>query len=222
MLGTLTLLLVMGMLDVVVASEVIPSELRGPAFGDQKKIERREHAPGQTNEQRQRLDLLAYEIFDPPVPDFRYGYFRVESQNLFKQLGTPKTTSATLYPHRDPGPGAPRYIERLMWEFPGMVMEVIAYPPSARRNPEKVAISRVEISDERYVLQNGLKVNQPASVFISRLGNPNHREKNRMKYVVEDHKELKPAVYEVSAYQIEMILDENNVVRKIIWTWNFH
>ncbi len=212
----------MGMPEAVIASDVVPSGLRGPAFGDQTKVERHERVPGQTDEQRRHLDLLAYEIFDPPVPGLEYGYFRVESQNLFKQLGTPKTTSATLYPYRDPGPDAPRDMERLMWEFPGMVMEVIAYPPSARRNPEKIAISRVEISDERYVLQNGLKVNQPASVFISRLGSPNYREKNRMKYVVEDHKELKPAVYEVSAYEIEMILDENNVVRKITWTWGSH
>jgi hypothetical protein len=218
----LGLLLVMGMPEVIVANEVAPMELRGPSFGDQTKIERRTYVDGQTNEQRQRLDLLAYEIFDPSVPNLKYKYFRVESQELFKRFGIPKTTNATLYPHRDPGPGDPRDIEKLTWEFPGMVMEVISYPPSARQNPEKVMISRVEISSERYNLQNGLKVHQRASVFIARLGNPNHREEKRMKYVVEDRKELRPAVYGVSAYKIEMDLDENDVVRKIAWTWGFH
>jgi len=142
----LGLLLITGVPEIVAAGEVKTVRLRGPAFGDQTNVERQDRVPGQTDAQRQHLDLLAYEIFEPTVPGFEYGYFRVESKELFKRFGIPKTVKAGLYLHRDPHPDEPQHIEALTWEFPGMVMDVIAYPPSANHSPDKVIIKRVEIS----------------------------------------------------------------------------
>ena len=174
---------------------------------------------GQTNEQRQRLDLLAYEIFEPPVPTLEYQYVRVSANALFKRFGKPKITSEALERHRDPNPGAPAMIEALTWDFSGMVMDVTAYPPSVNHDPKKISINRIEITSSRYKLQNRLEVGQPISKFISQLGNPNSRDKSSMSYLVEDHKETGPSVYEVTAYQIEMALDEDDIVRRITWTW---
>lgn len=218
----LLLLLPLGMPDLVLGNDIDPSVLRGPAFGDQAKVERLERAPDQTDEQRRRLDVLAYEIFDPPVAGLKYNYFRVESSELFKRFGVPTITDVQFVRHRDPGPNDPADIEKLTWAFPGMLMQVTAYPPSAKQNPEKVIISRVEISSEGYNLQNGLRAGLPAAVFIARLGNPNRRGKKHMQYFVEDVKKMERGFDEVSAYQIEMSFDENEIVRKISWTWEWH
>ena len=71
-------------------------------------------------------------------------------------------------------------------------------------------------------LKDELKVGQPAAKFIAQLGNPNVRNKAYMSYFVEDHVQVKPAVYDVSAYQIQMALNDSDIVTKITWTWGWH
>jgi len=204
----------------VLADEV--TRQRGPAFGDQTNVKRQINVSGQTNEQRQRLDLLAYEIFEPSVPTLEYKYFRVKASELIKRFGKPNTTNVSFYAHPDPPPDGPTQIEELTWQFPGMVMDITAYPPTTSGNPDEIMISRIEITSPAYDLKNELKVGQPAATFIAQLGNPNIRNKAYMSYFIEDHVQVEPAVYDVSAYQIQMALDDSNIVTKITWTWGWH
>lgn len=216
------LLLIMGTSAIVAADRVTPPELRGPSYGDQSNVERKVYGEGQSDDQRQQLDLLAYEVFQPSVSSLKYEYFRVEASELFKRFGTPKIAKTGYVPHRDPSPDESSQVEAITWAFPGMVIDVTAYPPSASHNPERVMISRVEISEPRYTLQNGLRIGQPASEFIAQLGNPNFKHEKMFIYTVEDWIKTKPSVYKIAAYQIKMLLDDSNNVKKITWDWGWH
>lgn len=218
--AVLSAIFIMGGMENAIADEV--ARQRGPAFGDQTNVRRQISVSGQANEQRQRLDLLAYEIFDPSVPTLDYKYFRVKASELFKRFGVPNTTNVNFYAHRDPPPGGPTQIEELTWQFPGMVMDITAYPPPTSGYPDEILISRIEITSPAYDLKDELKVGQPAAKFIAQLGNPNVRNKAYMSYFVEDHVQVKPAVYDVSAYQIQMALNDSDIVTKITWTWGWH
>lgn len=169
--------------------------------------------------QQQRLDVLAYEIFEQPVPNLKYRYFRINSRDLFRRFGKPKVTKYELSPHRDPGPMAPQMIEHQVWLFPGMNLEISAYPPSANHKPEKIIINRIEIFGPTHRLKYGLNVGVPLSRFIERLGEPNVLTQGAASYFIDGWKRKGSPGYTGAEYQIDLKLDENQIVKRIIWEW---
>ncbi len=168
-----------------------------------------------TTEQRARLDTLAYEIFEPKVPGLEYRYERVKSKDLFARFGEPTIKSVGQYRHIDPLPNAPTYIQTITWQFPGMVVEVGAYPPSPTHAPQHVWLSRVEISSPKYRLSHGLGVGQSLAAFVSKLGEPTGQYASPMRYSVNEEIEDGPGYY----YRISLSLDADGKVKKIEWDW---
>ena len=181
-----------------------------------QKIEKKGHVPGRTPDHRARLDALGWEIFEPKIPSFDYHYFRVKSQELFNRFGEPVIRSSRKVQHRDPGPNDPPYFEVITWQFPGMLIEVGAYPPS--ETPDLVWLRRVEISSPTYALKHGLRVDQPVSAFISLLGKPNRQDHQKMEYLIEDWIELENRTH-IATYQIRLFLDNNANVQTVLFTW---
>ena len=174
-----------------------------------------ESSETRTTEQRARLDTLAYEIFEPKVPGLEYRYERVKSKDLFARFGEPTIKSVGQYRHIDPLPNAPTYIQTITWQFPGMVVEVSAYPPSPTHAPQHVWLSRVEISSPKYRLSHGLGVSQSLAAFVSKLGEPTGQYASPMRYSVNEEIEDGPGYY----YRISLSLDADGKVKKIEWDW---
>jgi len=172
-----------------------------------------------TTEQRARLDRLAYEIFEPKVPGLEYRYERVKSKDLFARFGAPTIKSVGQYRHIDPLPNAPTHIQTITWQFPGMVLEVGAYPPSPTHAPQQVWLSDVEISSSKYRLKHGLRVGQSQAAFVSKLGEPTGQYESTMYYLVNEEIEDGPGYYRVIFYRISLSLDADGKVKKIEWHW---
>ncbi len=168
-----------------------------------------------TTEQRARLDTLAYEIFEPKVPDLEYRYERVKSKDLFARFGEPTIKSVGQYRHIDPLPNAPTHIQTITWQFPGMVLEVGAYPPSPTHAPQQVWLSHVEIASSKYRLKHGLRVGQSQAAFVSKLGEPTRQYESTMRYLVNEEIEDGPSYY----YRISLSLAADGKVKKIVWDW---
>ncbi|MFQ6022507.1 MAG: hypothetical protein ACE5NW_07280 [Acidiferrobacterales bacterium] len=184
----------------------------------QKKVVRKGSIPSRTDKHRERMDALAYEIFEPKVPGLEYHGRGVNSKDLFERFGEPVTISIETWRHRDPPPGGPAEIEGLTWQFPRMIVKTVSYPPSADHRPEKVLITAIDISSANYALKHGLRIGQPASTFISILGEPNYRNNQKLEYLVEDWIELENRTH-IDSYQIHMFLDNEGKVEKIVWRW---
>ncbi len=183
-----------------------------------QKIDRKGHVPGRTLEHRARLDALGWEIFEPKIPGLEYRYSGMKAKELFTRFGEPVVKSVQEMPHRDPHPDYP-YIEIITWQFPGMLIEVITYPPSETHQPELVLLGRVEISSPQYALKHGLRIGQPASSFVSLLGNPNRQDDEKIEYLIEDRIELDEYRVLIATYQIRIFPDEKNNVQTVLFTW---
>lgn len=188
----------------------------GSAESQPVKVVRKGHVLGRTADHRARLDALGWEIFEPKIPSFEYRYFRVKSKELFTRFGEPVIRSTRKVRHRDPGPNDPPYFEIITWQFPGMLLEVGAYPPS--ETPELVWLRRVEISSPKYALKHGLRVGQPASSFVSLLGKPNRQDHQKMEYLIEDWIELKNRTH-IATYQIRIFVDGEGNALTVLFTW---
>lgn len=181
-----------------------------------QKIDRKGHVSGRTADHRARLDALGWEIFEPKIPGFERGYWRVKSKELFARFGEPVVRSSRKVQHRDPGPNDPPYFQVITWQFPGMLLEVGAYPPSEA--PDLVWLRRIEISSPQYTLKHGLRVGQPVSSLVSLLGNPNRQDDQKIEYLIEDWIKLENSTL-IATYQIRIFPDEKSNVQTILFTW---
>lgn len=188
------------------------------------KFERKASVPNRTDKHRDFMDAFAFEIFSVEVEDLIARDLQLVTSALIDQFGRPEIAAVEQFDHRDPDPNSgDTTIERIDWKYAGMLLTVISYPPVEDHLPESVQLERVEITDPTYELKHGLRIGQNLKNFTDFLGPPNGKKADKVEFLVEDWMTYK-GVIEITSYQINMFLDKNENVEKIVWTWEgvFH
>lgn len=175
--------------------------------------------PDRTGKHREFLDSFGYEILSDAIEELAKRGQYIYSQDLIKHFGKPAIKSFEPSPFLDPDPGIPN-AETIVWEYPGMLLKVSAYPPVPEHLPQRVYVERVEISSPAYKLKHGLRIGQPYQVYINLLGPPNEQTLDKIEYRVDDRwMDKDENEIDYVSYQIVMAMDEKGIVRKITWTW---
>lgn len=188
------------------------------------KYERKASVPNRTDKHRELMDAFAFDIFRAEVEDLIARDLHLITSALIDQFGQPEIGAVKQFDHRDPDPNSGETkIERIIWKYPGMLLTVISYPPVEDHLPESVMLERVEITSPSYELKHSLRIGQNFKAFADLLGPPNNKSAEKVEYRVEDWMTY-PGIFETTSYQIDMFLDKEENVKKIVWTWEgvFH
>ncbi|WP_455221177.1 hypothetical protein [Kaarinaea lacus] len=182
------------------------------------KIERKAWVADRTDQHRERLDSLAYEVFNVNIEELVKRELILFTQSIINQFGRPSIRSVEQYDHPDPSDDKHTKIENITWQFEGMLIDVISYPPVENHLPESVQLKRIEISSPKYELKHGIRVGQNYETIAGLLGPPNERSSDKLVYRVEDW-QTEGAVTTITSYQINMFLDNAGNIQKIVWMW---
>jgi hypothetical protein len=180
-------------------------------------VDRKFWVPNRTAQHRQWLDAFGFELFKSSVEELPLRNSNILTQDLIRHFGNPKITHVEQFDHMDPTPGYPK-VERILWEYPGMVLQVVSYPPAEDHLPEWVVVERVEITSPDYELKYGLRVGLNYQMFVNLFGPPNEQSPETIKYLVEDWITEKNII-SIDCYQIKLFLDSDGNVENIKWTW---
>ncbi|MHB8455548.1 MAG: hypothetical protein ACYDDO_12815 [Acidiferrobacterales bacterium] len=173
-----------------------------------------------TPEQKQRLDQFGYEVFQTNLSDLMDQSGEVSERALVERFGRPLRRFSELGRHDDPQAELPSATQWTTWYFRGLALEM-SHAPSMRSGLQSgpLVIVGVSVTSPDYVLKHGLRVGEARSRFITVLGPPTYQDRQRVRYDVENAARVSPDEFDVAPYQIEMDLDANDRVRRIVWSW---
>jgi hypothetical protein len=172
----------------------------------------------------EKLDAFGYEVFKPSLAGLNRGNRRVLFSEILDRFGKPLKKTIQLADYRDPDPiKGPFHYEVHTWYYSGLELQMgSAIVLDNQQVSREGWIQSIVISTPEYKLKHNLRIGLKSEQFIEVLGKPTYQDNYRISYDVDNAVEVKPSVYNVSPYQIELRLNKKMEVDKIEWTWWWH
>ncbi len=178
--------------------------------------ESRSPTPGQ----KERLDQFGYDVFQASLPGLMDQSGRVSPRMLVDRFGLPLRRASVPGRYVDRRFGEASGARWTAWYFSGLAFAMSRVPedhPGSRK--ESLIVVGVSVTSPSYILRNGLRVGEARSRFLQVLGPPTFQDRRLLRYNVENAARITPDEYDIEPYQIQMDLDAQDKVRRIVWSW---